>query len=564
MKRALGLLLFLGACGGPLSGVSLQSGSESQRRALMSLTFPAIDRTDGVMRGWKGAEPGSSTVRDLLFALYGIEAAAAAQVATDRPVGISVARVDLPGPRGPEPTAVNAMAFALRESVSTEAWLESLGKVQDRSGPLALVTQSARVALDGPSRQYGWLQTGRLYFHQDGNYLILSNTLEGLTVAGPAARAARLAADGDLVVKAYPQVWARQRVKDLARQLAELLDFLRRGSSKEQPPSRTAGILAAANALYYLQPFAAADQVDFALKVSAAGAELQVRTTPGASPAPGLAPVLDRALVGEDLAALGALDCRQRIGARQRLLISAWQATGGPGVAELGQLVDAEQAALDGTCSFAVHTAGEVWSEEASYPLRAGASGPALVEALKAAIRSGGLPNLEGAADDLKTDKLLLSIENEVVSLDRVLGAAGSPQTRHAAALHGAAILHQRFTVRAGRFLALSGAHADERLTQLGKGTPALPPELERALASGRGKGGFVFLDLTALWKPYLKAAQVIQSPIARVVAKDPTLLQERRPLVVTLEPRSNLDATITMPPQTFGFLLIVAALLFG
>ena len=284
MKRALVLLVLVG-CGGPLAGVSLQSGSESQRRALMSLTFPAIDRTDGVMRRWKGAEPEASTVRDLLFALYGVDAASAAQVATDRPVGISVARVDLPGPKGPEPTAVNAMAFALRESVSTEAWLEGLGTMKDRSGPLALVTQSVRVAIEGSSTpMYSWRQTGRLYFHLDGNHLILSSTLEGLTVAGPAARAARVAAEGDLVIKAYPQVWARQRVKDLARQLAGFLDFLRRGSAADQP-SRTAGILAATNAYYYLQPFAAAEEADFTLQVTAAGAELQVRTTmPGVAP----------------------------------------------------------------------------------------------------------------------------------------------------------------------------------------------------------------------------------------------------------------------------------------
>jgi hypothetical protein len=282
---------------------------------------------------------------------------------------------------------------------------------------------------------------------------------------------------------------------------------------------------------------------------------------------PPLAPALDPALIEEPVAALGALDCRNRLGPRQRLRNAAWRATGGPGAKELDALVDAEQAALEGSCSFAVHTAGEVWSDEASYPLRAQARGDELLQALTGAIRSGGLPSLQNAIDDVRTEKLLFSTtDGGALALDRVLAELSSPRTRHAAALHGAPVLRDRFAVRHGRLLAVSGAHADQRLEQLAARRPprALPPELDQVLAAGRGKAGFLFLDLTSLWKPYLKAAQVIQSPLATLVARHPALLKERRPLVITLEPDAALAATLTMPPPTFAFLLDVAAILFA
>ena len=66
------------------------------------------------------------------------------------------------------------------------------------------------------------------------------------------------------------------------------------------------------------------------------------------------------------------------------------------------------------------------------------------------------------------------------------------------------------------------------------------------------------------LWKPFLKAGQLIQSPLAEAVAKNPALLKERRPVVITVEPSPGLDATVAMPPQTFEFMFIVAAMLWG
>jgi hypothetical protein len=564
MKRAIVAVLLAG-CGGPLSGVHLESAAESQRRAIFTITLPAVERTDGVMRSWAGGEAGASTVRDLLLALYGIDAAAAARVAGDHPIGLAAARIDLPGPQGPVPVTVNALAFALRDAVSAAEWLDGVGNIGDRAGPLALVTQGGRMVAEDPSRRYGWLKTGRLYCHLGGNQVIVSGTLQGLLLAGPAAAAARHAADGDLVMNVHPPVWAQGRVKELAGQLAAFLDLLRRG--KDQLPPGTAGLLAVANALHYLQPLVGAQAADLTLKVDAAGAQLGLRTSGAAGPSEApLAPALDRALTGGEVAALGAVDCRRRIRARQQLLIGAWQAAGGPGVAELERLVDAQQAALEGSCSFAVRTQGEIWREEASYPLRPGESGEALLAALTAAIRSGGWPGLNGALEDLKTSKLLLSTEGSVVSLDRVLGDTASPGTRQAAALRGSPILRERFAIRDGRLLALSGTHAAERLGQLSQANKPgpIPPELERALAAGQGKGGFVFLDLAALWRPYLKAAQVSRTPLAQVVARNATLLKERRPVVVTIEPGPDLDATVTLPPQTFFYLLAVASLLFS
>jgi hypothetical protein len=558
------LVLSLGACGGPLAGARLVEARSAQGRVLMSLTFPALERTDGVIRGWSSAGPEEPALRELLFNLYDVAAPAARLVASDRPVGVAVLRADQPG--GP-PEAVNAIAFTVRDPEGTRHWLESVGAVEEHTGPFYLVRpgRAGQGIYPGLS---GGRPSGTLWFHVDGEEVLLSRERGGLLHAGLAARDAAHAAGEDLLVQVHPRAWTPERRQAVAVTLAGFGAFLRHGRAGAQATPQSLA-LNAREALFYLGPLARVDEVDFAITVGKSGAALQARA-PAVAGEPALAPLpleLDRSLGGARPAALGVLDCRGWLGARQRLLISAWKATGGVGADELGRLSDAEEQALSGACSFAARTDDDVWSDEASYPLRAGASPGPLTEALAAALRSGGLPNLHAALDELPTAKLLFSRSDEgVLALDRVLGRTDSLETRHAAALHGGGTLRERFTVRDGRLRAVAGARADERLDQQLAHAAAskLPAELEQALGGGRGRGGFVFLDLAALWKPALRAAQVIQAPLAEVVARNPTLLQERRPLVLTLEPGPGLDANVSMPPSTFQFLLLVTAMLFG
>jgi hypothetical protein len=60
-----------------------------------------------------------------------------------------------------------------------------------------------------------------------------------------------------------------------------------------------------------------------------------------------------------------------------------------------------------------------------------------------------------------------------------------------------------------------------------------------------------------------LLVAQLGPSTSMRV-ARSPALVRDRRPLVITVEPTAGLDATVTMPPPTFGFLSVAVALLFA
>jgi hypothetical protein len=361
------------------------------------------------------------------------------------------------------------------------------------------------------------------------------------------------------MISLHPLAWPRAHRDQLASALAALMEVVRAGRLSTGSP--TADALAAASALARLEPILTATTAELTATIHVTEVELAVRAKgPDLREAP--RPALDPALAGDDVAALGALDCRGRA-ARQRRLLDVWRAAAGPGGGALAALSDAEQA-FEGPCSFAVRTAGEVWSEVASHPLRAGARPEALLEAYAAAIRSGGLPGLQAAIDDLPAGRLLFHANDGTLALDRVM-ATDSPQARQAAAVEGGAVLRRRYAVRDRRLLAAAGADADQRLQASGaKAAPPLPAELARALAAGRGQGGFLFLDLTALWRPYLKAAQLAQSPLAALVARNAALFKERRPVVLTLEPAAGLDASITMPPATFAFLLAVAAMLSG
>jgi hypothetical protein len=442
----------------------------------------------------------------------------------------------------------SALAFSLK--ATPKAWLAALGETQEHSGPFYLVRPT-------PLRRPPGLFTAippapLLWIHEQDGTILLATTRAALLHAGPPARTEgathlQRATEGatHLRWQLRPEGWTEAQRSGVADAAVELLTFLRHGR-------RAASALERAALLHYLRPFLAATRVTVSL--GRRGAEVRVRAPVEA----GEAARLDPALVGGTApAALLALDCRG-VMAWQRAVVDAWRAEGGAGVGELGRLLDAEEAAVT-ECGFAVRTAGEVWTDEASYRLRPGA---ALAEPLSAAVRAGGLPSLWNALDGrLTVARTLFSPHDGVLAIDRVLGEMGSARTRHAAAFHGGVVLRDRIAIQADRLLTVSGAHAEERLHELLQGGARdLPPELRQALGVGRGRRGYLFADLAALWAPYLKAAQVVSSPLAELVARTPGLLQRSRPLVATLDD----ELVVTMPLETVSFLLAVAGGLFG
>jgi hypothetical protein len=561
---AVTLLGLLGGCaGGPLSGVRLQSFIEAQRHALATMTIPSLDQADQVVRSWPSAGAELAPLAHLVLGLHGIPAEAADAAATGSPIGLALSRADRPGPQGPVPTEVAAISFALDDPAAARQWIGRVGDVDAHTDELYRARRSAPVEVGRDLlRRSVTVAGGTLWFHVDRDEVIVSDSQLGLELAGPAARAARRHGGEEISLRVFPQVWAPSQRHRLAARLARLLTHLKRGRDPGQGSAAATGsMLRTVDALVLLRPFISATVASFALRLDAAGATLRV-SSDGRAPEAALVPVLDPALATQRApAAIGALDCREPVLTRQRALAAAWKARGGQGADELLRLVEVETQVLAGSCSFAVHTDDELLDEVASYPLRAGAAGDELGEALVSAIRSGGLPSLGSALLDLSNARLFFERKDDgVLALNRVLGAAERLETRHAAALSGTPVLRDRFAIKDGRLLAASGAGADQRIEQLaatpGAAAP-LPAELQRALAGGRGKGGFLFADLTALWTPYLKAAQAVTSPLAELVSRRPALLKERRPLVVTMEPAAGFKATVTMPPQTFEFVTV-------
>jgi hypothetical protein len=562
-------------CGGPLAKAHLMSVEESKQRVLFSTALPRLDQLDAAVRSWA---PGTATdvtpVRDVVFGMFSVPGDAMEGIATDHPVSIAATRADMRNEKGDlVPTLVSAIAFTLKRPGSSGEWLKTLGVEYDHVGPFYIVHRDVPVTIDqGIYLTRAWQHTGSFYLHVEGDAVLLANDLLAMQVAGPAAKAAWKTGSSEIVVNLQPQVLAREQKRNIARGLANLLTFLRQGRpANADANTQLQAMLAGTSAFYYLRTITDAPSAELAFRFGNEGVDLHLRTqlAPGVQVTPPLRPALDHSLLTTKTpAAFGSFDCNGRLFGRQPMLNVVWRSTKGPGSDELDRLVQAEEKALEGSCAFVVRTDDELWSEEASYPLRPDASADALSSAMQDAIRSGGWPNLESGLDDLETAQFLLTRDKDVWGLDRVLGATTTKETRHAAALHGGATLHDRFAVRGGRFLATSGVHAAERIEQIAKpgngaDTP-LPAELERALASGRGQGGIAYLDLTALWKPYLKAAQVIDSPLGELVTKVPDLFKTRRPMVITVEPTPALDATVTMPPATFGFVFAIATLLFA
>ena len=137
-RTTLALLLacLLAGCGGPLSGVRLTPAEESQRRTMVSVTFPSLDRTDAVIRGWEKAKADSTLARDLVFAYYGLSGEPVEGIASDKPVGLAVVRADVPERKDGPPVAVmvSALSFSLKSWWSSP-WLASLGWESRRAGP---------------------------------------------------------------------------------------------------------------------------------------------------------------------------------------------------------------------------------------------------------------------------------------------------------------------------------------------------------------------------------------------------------------------------------------------
>jgi hypothetical protein len=276
-------------------------------------------------------------------------------------------------------------------------------------------------------------------------------------------------------------------------------------------------------------------------------------------------------------AAFGAFDCGRHVLPHKRELAEAWKVSEGPGAEELLRLADVQAEALDGSCSFAVHTKDNLLATDISYRLRSNADPQALERAVAAAVRSGGLPNLDTALDDLTTAEFLVGKEDgkeegkedgkpegnrkkaakdgTVLALTRVLGEPDSNRTRYASALYGGGRLVERMVVRDGHLLTYAGAGSKERL-QRRSATREARGEVKAALAAGRGKAGFLYADLMALYMPFVKASQFSGGDLSKQFAENPELLKKRLPLLLTLEPAPGLDATIKLPSDSFAILV--------
>lgn len=567
--RLVGLALLAAGCGGVFEKARMMDAAEVRPSLMATIVFPSLARTDATLASWPENPEKEAVARVAALWPYGISSTSAEHVALDRQIAIAIVGMTIATPRGPLSVRLDAVAFHAKSRGEVDDLAGRMGIVHETNGDFILVQRrkGLRTAVIG-STPMMVRDNLDIFIQARGTDVVMATSLEGLQAAGSSARAARdRSVKGDVAISLYPPAWSAEDRKDLASSYLALAKYLRHGRDTRAQQGRTAGdMLDEVDAVFSVKPFFAGEESTFVLTVEAAGARLHAVTRPTAPAARRVAPAVafDRTLARDGrVAALGAVDCSPRLIERQRAMVRVWKGTGGPGADELARLAAAQTDVLDGSCSFAVRTDGEIWSVESSYPVRVGADPAPLEQAYVAAIRSGGLPNLQSASDDLKTAKFLLSHTDGVIGLDRVLANDGSVEARHTAALYGGQVLQDRIAVKGDRLLVVSGARADQQIADLSRPHAGkLPVEVERELATGRGKGGFIFVDVMGVWAPYLKAAQVVQSPLSGLVARVPDLAKRRLPLVVTLEPTAGIDATVAMPTPTFSFLWGVAAVL--
>ena len=500
------------AVGPGVNSPSLTPADSNRDRLVGHVLVPSLARTYATvdaLRG-QGALPfGSPELRSMLAARLNIPVEVLDVVDTTQPLALALVTRASPAPGDPgmlagacslKPAEAAAAAAVLGAPVSTQK------DVQEFRRP------------DG----------GSLFVLRSGVTFVWADTREALGEAGAHAAAARAQAAEDIIVRAYPPALARWQGADpasgvpgLKAKLLEAYDQSFRERDRPTPPAERAAYQALLD--FALAPLPDTSHLDFTIGLAQArGAQFGLRATPRprsafaarlATPTPVVhQPAL---LDGTGHVALMALGPSPTFLDLVHALLDAQARASLPGAPAIAVRTRALTALLSGAVSTSARAAGNGTAvQDTVLSLRPGASAAAALDALVALARDPALAPLLQAAYGSQAPAVTAARENTDAGPGARIQLAFPADARArgpaaiARSFYGNSSISVQAIAAGDRLLLSTDPGAGERLRRLAAaGSPGAPSSaLATALDDGRGRDGFLYLDLWGLVRPMVAA----------------------------------------------------------
>lgn len=499
------------------SGLPVKSATAARADLLGTVIVPSLDRSiASVLALVKKADPSypvqdPKQLRQMMMTGARVPPAVAASVRTDRPLAL----VMMSGGVGKPPMAVAAVEMASPQAVKQA--IAAVGAPSDkRADAVAIKTSDAST----------------LWMWPKGNVLVVAETVDGLIAGASLALDARSGAAGadDLVATAHLDAIARSQGTDLPTALKKAGDAAREGmktaaaiaaAGRGKPPAPPSDEMAMAMVDLVFARVADTGSADFTTRIDpSGGVTLGLRLHPRAgsafersvkTPAPyAIDPAL---LAAGQPAALWATGPGPLALQAAEIMKGRFAASPDKATAALAASCDTVLGALSGASSGSIRFDGSRLAYQIVYPLKSGADGSKVIDAVAAIGGSKAMADFIAAVYGPIAPKVAFKREGSTLRATVGLGlkpskSGGKEVGALVKKLFGSDKLEILMTVGNGRLVGLLGAGGKPRLAALADGRGGPPPagDLGAALAETRGHDGLGYLDLGAFVAPVMAA----------------------------------------------------------
>jgi hypothetical protein len=534
----------------PVAGI--RTAADARPGLLATLSVAPLDRITGDVDGLSRALGLPFAGKDLLTMLaaqHQLDAASTANIDTTQPMGLALVA---PANKNAEP--LEAMVLSTRGADGAAKFLAALGAAEKQRGAQKITRSGGKVI---------WAAT-------QGTTVFLSGSLEGLAAAGALALEAQHPPANDVVVKMFPDAFARWQGTDVRTALAQMRKEMideqlaaaqRRGAPV---PGRAERLIYETTIDLFLDPLGetAAGALTLDLDPQTGirfGLELTPR--PGsafgkriAAPTPyAVDPTLFAAGGGAPLAGLWALGPSPFWLEVYDRVLQAQAKAGLRGAAEVSQRYQVVRPHLTGAGSGAVRLQNGALAQDAVVGLKA--PSPAVLDAVAALASSRGFTELLGEIYGRATPRVSAQRNRDILRTELAFPVRDRPGDPGTAlkAFFGSPTLAALSTVANGRLLVATEPSAALRLQALASPRPAAAPaDVASALEETRGQDGFLYLEMWSLLKPALSLTlSPQQAQMMGIVANMPGFAQLRLPVVMSYRGGPALTAELRIPLGT-------------
>jgi hypothetical protein len=532
----------------PVEGI--RAAADARPGLLAMVSVAPLDRITGDVDGLSRALQLPFTGKDLLTMLaaqHQLDAATAANIDTAQPMGLAFV-----APPSKEGEPLEAMVLSARGADGAAKLVAALGTAEPQKGALKITRPGGKVI---------WTAT-------QGGTLFASSSLEGLAAAGALALEAQRPPANDVVIKMFPDAFARWQGTDVRTALAgmrkELIDeqlaaAQRRGAPV---PGRAERLMYETTIDLFLAPLGETAAGALTLDLDAQkGIRFGLELTPRSGSAFGkriAAPTpyaVDPALLatGAPIAGLWALGPSPFWLEVYDQILQAQAKAGLRGAAEVSQRYQIVRPHLTGAGSGTLRLQNGALVQDAVVGLKA--PSPAVLDAVAALASSRGFTELLGEIYGKATPKVSAQRNRDILRTELAFPLRDRPGDPGTAlkAFFGSATLTAFTTVSNGRLLVATEPLASPRLQALAAPRPAAPPaDVATALEETRGQDGFLFLETWSLVKPGLALAlRPQQAQMMGIVTNMPGFAQLRLPVVMSYRGGPALTAQMRIPLGT-------------